>query len=127
MTENAAITFTTLFTIMGGVATVFLLTRYFARRLRSQELIRALETGNELPPERQRHGFESDLRAGIVLVAFAIGLALFVRDVDRESASMAFIPLFLGVGFLVNAFVVRRLALPETASAEPGTPGDREE
>lgn len=94
---------------LGVVTTVYFLTRLFARRLRSREVIRAIESGQELPPEPAEpiRGFLADLRAGVLFLAFGLGLGVFLALID-QTVAIAVVPVMLGIGFVVNALLTRR-------------------
>lgn len=108
MNDNEAVAIAIVFIAIACVAAVYLLVRYFSRRLRSQEIIKAIEAGQELPAEPvRRRDFVSELRTGVLFVAFAAGIAAFFALVDRDSMVAGVIPLFIGIGFLVNAALLR--------------------
>ena len=110
MTENDAIAMVLVFGSMGAVAIFMLYFRYAARKMRSAEIIKALELGKDVPLERaKRRSFLSDLRTGVLLLTFSIGFSLFLYIIGaHEGVAMALIPLFLGLGFLINSALVRR-------------------
>lgn len=70
-------------------------------------MVSAIEKGADIPlealnpPKPKR----DDLRTGIILVALGFGLTLFLylSENSVEEAAPGIIPLFIGLGFLVNA------------------------
>ncbi len=85
-----------------------------ARKFRSDERLAAISRGVTVP-------FESDLppsavsrRSGILLIAAAIGYSLTFLMLSRwepdaaEAAVLGIIPFVIGVGFFVDAYLVRR-------------------
>ena len=105
MPEQEAIMLITAFMMTGFVLVVLLIVRYAQRRLRSREMLAALERGQSLPvrPKRQRV-YVDDLRTGVLLVSFSAGLFLFIWVIGGEElAAWAFIPLSIGIGYLINA------------------------
>ena len=79
-------------------------------------MVSAIEKGADIPlealnpPKPKR----DDLRTGIILVALGIGLTLFLylSENSVEEAAPGIIPLFIGLGFLVNAALNKK---PEVA------------
>lgn len=124
MAEGGAVVL--VFLILGAVAVTYIVARFGARRLHSQEIIKAIEMGQELPMAPRRRGsFFFELRSGILLIAFGIGLAIVMGFVDNGDGFIAgVIPFLLGIGFLVNAFLVRRYDAAADAAAEAAAAQD---
>lgn len=70
-------------------------------------MVSAIEKGADIPMEALNppKPKRDDLRTGIILVFVGLGVALFLYLSDRsmEAAAPGIIPLFVGMGFLVNA------------------------
>lgn len=127
MSEHEAVAMIFFVAITGLVAVILIVTRYFRRRLESQEAIKALESGQPLPSRKPKRGsFGSDLRSGVLTINFAIGLGLFIWLVDggREGIAIAFIPLFIGIGFITSAYLGRRLGEGGDDRPTPASPSD---
>jgi hypothetical protein len=84
------------------------------RKLRTEERLAAISRGLNVP-------FEADLphpamsrRAGILLVAAAVGYVVTFAMLARwepdamEASVLGFIPFALGIGFFVDAYLIRR-------------------
>ncbi len=103
-----------IFTFGGAIAIVALSLRFKARKLEHQEILKALEHGQELPTleVRKKYNYLTDLRIGVFLIAAGLGTWLFLREVPGaySSAAIGFIPALIGVGFVVMAFVLKNVA-----------------
>lgn len=99
------------FTFGTAVAIVAIALRHSARKLEHEEIMKALELGQQLPTVevRKRHSFLTDLRLGVFFLMAGIGiyLWLYFSPYEREYFSVSFIPIAVGVGFLVMAFVLK--------------------
>lgn len=102
--------------ILGLGMPVFIVGTVLRHRLNKQKLMNELalklaEKGQSIPPElfvepvRQK----SDLRRGIVWASIGMGLAAF-GGVDDNSTLMGvgFIPLMMGIGFIIAAWLERK-------------------
>ena len=97
---------------MFSIPIVALLVVYLTRRLQSQERIKAIEKGVPIPfePADPKERAARTRRAGIILVAFALGLVIFSVvgariEQDRDMliiAGGAAIPLLIGLGLLYD-------------------------
>jgi Domain of unknown function (DUF6249) len=98
-----------------GIPMAAMYTFYRVRRLRTDERIAALARGVEVPMQPELSQLAQSRRAGILLTAGAIGymiaFAIVGRLADHDAwiaASFGVIPLAIGVGYFVDAFLVRR-------------------
>jgi hypothetical protein len=105
------------FACLVGLLWVALLYRHRGERERQQTLRAMVEKGVEIPPDflvRKRTPGE-DLRRGLVLVLGGMGALLFLQAfIGHEQPrlwTIALIPIFVGVAFLVFWQVERRRAV----------------
>lgn len=97
-----------------GIPMALMYTFYRVRRLRTDERMAALARGVNVPMEPELSQVARSRRSGILLTAGAIGymitFALMARfESDAWVASyFGIIPLALGLGFFLDAFLVRR-------------------
>jgi len=87
---------------------------YRVRKLRTEERLAAIQRGVSIPMEPDLSEAARSRRAGILLVAGAVGymlaffiLARFERDA-LMAASFGAIPFFLGLGFFLDSALIRR-------------------
>ena len=91
-----------------------LYTYYRVRKLRTEEKLAAIARGADVPMEPELSQTARSRRSGILLTAGALGyiatFALIARLEPEAWNAMAFgaIPLALGLGFFVDAFLVKR-------------------
>ena len=97
-----------------GIPMAAMYTIYRVRKLRTDERLAALARGVNVPMEPELSQVARSRRYGILLTAGAIGwmvtsslIARFDHDALIASAFGA-IPLALGVGYFLDAFLVRR-------------------
>ncbi|MFQ5742252.1 MAG: DUF6249 domain-containing protein [Acidobacteriota bacterium] len=113
MQNNDAVAFVLFLSIMAIITIVLILVRYAHRRLHHREILKAIEHGQPVPmPVKtpRRHSYVDDLRTGVLLTSLSIGLALFFVMVGGDEAvGVAAVPLFIGIGFMVNAYLSKRL------------------
>ena len=89
-------------------------TYYRVRKLRTEEKVAAIERGVTVPMEPELSQGARSRRSGILLVAGALGymvtFALIARTEPDAWTAVAFgaIPLALGLGFFLDATLVRR-------------------
>ena len=89
-------------------------TYYRVRKLRTEEKLAAIERGVTVPMEPELSQGARSRRSGILLVAGALGymvtFALIARTEPDAWTAVAFgaIPLALGLGFFLDATLVRR-------------------
>jgi hypothetical protein len=87
---------------------------YRVRKLRSEERLAAIERGVSVPMEAELSESERSRRNGILSIAGAIGYMLAFSIVAKYepdamiAAAFGAIPFTLGLGFLLDAFLVRR-------------------
>jgi Domain of unknown function (DUF6249) len=101
-------------TLFFGVPLAGMYTYYRVRKLRTEEKLAALARGVNVPMEPELSQMARSRRSGILLTAGAVGymitFALIARAEPEAWNAVAFgaIPLALGLGFFVDAFLVRR-------------------
>jgi len=89
-------------------------TFYRVRKLRSEERMAAIARGVNIPLEAELSEAARSRRAGILLVAGAVGYMLaftIVARVEpdaRMAAAFGAIPFTLGLGYFIDAALVRR-------------------
>jgi hypothetical protein len=89
-------------------------TFYRVRKLRSEERMAAIERGVNIPLEADLSEAARSRRAGILLVAGAVGYMLAFTIVARvepdalTAAAFGAIPFTLGLGYFIDAALVRR-------------------
>ncbi len=97
-----------------GIPMAAMYTFYRVRRLRTDERLAALARGVNVPMEPELSEMARSRRAGILLVTGALGyIATFSLIARSESdawiaATFGIIPLAIGLGFFVDAFLIRR-------------------
>lgn len=99
-----------------GIPIAGMYTYYRVRKLRSEERMAALARGVAIPVEPELNQAARSRRAGILLVAGAIGFMVTFGLIARVTgepdtwvvASFAFIPLAVGVGYFVDWALLRR-------------------
>ena len=97
-----------------GIPIAALYTFYRVRKLRTDERIAAVARGVNVPMEPELSQVARSRRSGILLTAGAVGwivtfsmIARFEHDAWM-AGSFGVIPLALGLGFFIDAFLVRR-------------------
>ena len=99
-----------------GIPIAGMFTYYRVRRLRSEERLAAIARGVDIPMEPESSQVGRSRRWGILCISGAIGyMATFaaIAQVSSEretlaAAAFGFIPLAVGIGYLIDAFLVRR-------------------
>jgi hypothetical protein len=97
-----------------GIPIAAMYTIYRVKKLRTEERMAALARGVAVPMEPELSQVARSRRSGILLTAGAIGymitFALIARvEPDARIASyFGAIPLALGIGYFLDAFLVRR-------------------
>ena len=97
-----------------GIPMALMYTVYRVRKLRTDERMAALARGVAVPMEAELSQVARSRRYGILLTAGAVGwmatfsiIARFEHDAGIAAAVGA-IPLALGIGYFLDAFLVRR-------------------
>src|SRR5262249_3933677 len=99
-----------------GIPVASLYTYYRVRKLRTDERMAAMERGVPVPFEPEMTQMARSRRSGILLVSAGAGwlatlssIASLSRDTDSMAAAMfALIPIAIGVGYFVDATLLRR-------------------
>jgi len=95
-------------------AMVWMYTYYRVRKLRSEERLAAIQRGATIPMEPDLSEAASSRRAGILLIAGAVGYMLAFTLVARFepdaqiAAAFGAIPFTLGLGYFLDAALIRR-------------------
>lgn len=96
------------------VALVGMYTYYRVRKLRTEERLAAIHRGVSVPIEADLAPAASSRRAGILLIAGAVGYMLAFSIVARVepdaqiAAAFGAIPFMLGLGFFTDSALIRR-------------------
>jgi len=91
---------------------------YHTRRLRTQERLAALDKGVAVPMAEELPPHARSRKSGILLTTGGLGYALtflLLSSFEREAAEAAvfgIIPITLGVGYFIDAVLVRRELRP---------------
>ena len=99
-----------------GIPIAGLYTYYRVRKLRTEERLAAIARGVSVPMEPELSQAARSRRAGILLVAGALGyIATFglIGRVEPDAwvaAAFGAIPLAVGIGYFIDATLVRREA-----------------
>lgn len=97
-----------------GIPLAALYTYYRVRKLRTEERLAAIARGVPVPMEPDLPHAARSRRAGILLVAAGLGYSLTFALIARVepdamvAAAFGLIPLMLGIGFFIDAALVRR-------------------
>jgi hypothetical protein len=81
------------------------------QRILSDLALRLAEKGQTVPPELfvDAPPVRSDLRRGIIWIAVGLGVAIFgAFDGDNDVIGIGFIPVMIGIGFAVAAWLDNR-------------------
>ena len=89
---------------------------YRVRKLRSEERLAAIARGVDVPMIAELSETARSRRYGILLVSAALGYILTfgcIAQIEREpntwvAAAFGFIPLAVGIGYFVDATLIRR-------------------
>jgi len=102
-------------TIFGmPTAIVALYVYYRVRKLRSEERLAAIQKGVTVPMEAELTESARSRRNGILFIAAAVGYMLAFSILARYepdammAAAFGAIPFTLGLGFLLDSFLIRR-------------------
>lgn len=118
MQESIVALFAISFTFGSVIAIVAISLKFKARKLEHEEIMKAIEQGQDLPTleVHRRPDYFTDLRNGIILLVSGIGISMFFREGShgmREMAGLGYIPAFIGIGLIAIALVVRSIAEKE--------------
>jgi hypothetical protein len=97
-----------------GIPMAAMYTFFRVRKLRSEERLAAIARGMEVPMQAELSEGARSRRAGILLVAGAIGYIVTFTLIGRVepdamiAATFGVIPLAVGVGFFVDHALIRR-------------------
>ena len=99
-----------------GIPLGAMYTYYRVRKLRSEERLAAIARGASVPMVAELSETARSRRSGILLVSAAIGYILtfgFIAQIEREpdtwvAAAFGIIPLAIGIGFFLDATLIRR-------------------
>jgi hypothetical protein len=130
--------------IMGlGIAALSLVLNFRKRRhmleLYHKERLAALDKGMELPPIPDAFFIEpgrspsahGTLLRGLIFSMTGLGVFIALREYQPEAAYWAFVPICLGLAFLIYYFTVgrkeaaNREAERKTQDSNPGAPNDK--
>ena len=102
-------------------------TFYRVRKLRTEERLAAMQRGVTVPMEPDLSEAAHSRRAGILLIAGAVGYMLAFTIIARIepdaliAAAFGAIPFTLGLGYLLDSTLIRRDARASSASRGCGT------
>jgi hypothetical protein len=103
------------FSFFAFVIGTFLYLRHRRQRLLHETLRSMIEKGVSIPPELLAPGeryaaprTRSDLRSGLVCIAVGIGLLIFMSDVNGGPKHVGWIPILIGVAFLISWFIEKK-------------------
>lgn len=99
-----------------GIPLGAMYTYYRVRRLRTEERLAAIARGVTVPMEAELSQGARSRRAGILLVAGALGYIItfgLIAQIEREpetwvAASFGIIPLAVGIGYFLDWTLIRR-------------------
>jgi hypothetical protein len=99
-----------------GIPVAVMYTYYRVRKLRTEERLAALAHGTSIPMEPELSQFARSRRAGILLVSGGLGFLVMFALIARFSGepetmiagSFGVLPLAVGLGYFVDAFLIRR-------------------
>lgn len=100
------------------VAIVALGIRLKARKIEHEEVMKALELGQQLPTleVRQKYNYLNDLRNGIILAGTGLGIIALGQTTNSDIAGVGAIPAFIGAGLIVMAFLVKSFSDKENGN-----------
>jgi hypothetical protein len=85
------------------IVALVLFYRYRRNAMLHRTLAAMIDKGVPIPPEllQPEKPRKSDLRRGITLIAVGLGLVMFFAFESRDAVGLGFIPLLIGVGYLI--------------------------
>ena len=107
--------FAIVFTFGSVIAIVAISLKFKARKIEHEEIMKALELGQELPTleVKKRSNYLQDLRNGIIWLAVGVGIMVFFQagDYDMERyMGIGAIPAFIGLGMITIAIVTKNIS-----------------
>jgi len=96
------------------LSAICMYTFYRVRKLRSEERLAAMQRGVSIPMEAELSESARSRRAGILLVAGAVGYMMAFTIIARvepdalTAAALGAIPFTLGLGYFVDSALIRR-------------------
>lgn len=99
-----------------GIPLAAMYTYYRIRKLRSEERMAAIARGVNVPMAEELSEVARSRRSGILLVSGAVGTIIamgLIATIEREpdtwtAAAVAVIPLAVGIGYFLDARLIRR-------------------
>jgi hypothetical protein len=99
-----------------GIPLGAMYTYYRVRKLRSEERLAAIARGTDVPMVAELSETARSRRAGVLLVCAAIGYMLtfgLIAQIETEpdtwvAAAFGIIPLAIGIGYFLDATLIRR-------------------
>ena len=97
-----------------GIPMAAMYTFYQVRKLRSEERMAAIARGANIPMEPELSQAAHSRRSGIVLVAGSLGYMVTFSIIARIESdawiatAFGIIPFAIGLGFLLDSFLIRR-------------------
>ena len=99
-----------------GIPIAAMMTYYRVRKLRSEERLAAIARGVDIPMEPVTSHASHSRRWGILCISGAVGYMLTFVAISRvaeehdalAAAAFGFIPLAVGIGYLIDAFITHR-------------------
>lgn len=97
-----------------GIPIALMYTYYRVRKLRTEERLAAIQRGVTVPMEPELPESARSRRYGILLIAGAVGYMLTFTILARiepdalEAAAFGAIPFTLGLGYLLDSFLIHR-------------------
>jgi hypothetical protein len=90
--------------------------RFKARKLEHDEIVKAIESGQDLPElklKKPEADFMGDMRKGILWLASGTGIFLFFIKGDNgmsEVAGIGFIPMFVGLALIAISLISKYMS-----------------
>lgn len=97
-----------------GIPLAAMYTYYHVRKLRSEERLAAIARGADVPMQAELSPAAQSRRSGILLIAGALGYMLTFALISRAepeawiAGTFGVIPFTVGLGFFLDAVLVRR-------------------
>ncbi len=99
-----------------GIPLALIYTFYRVRKLRTEERLAALARGATIPMEPELSQYAKSRRAGILLVTGGLGFMIMFAVIARVvgepetlvAAAFGILPLAVGIGYFLDAAMIRR-------------------